>query len=245
MNISRELIDELWKIRLPILNMRRPQWILETFLLPLMLLVLPLSFNQQIIFWLCLGYGIYLASALTIFGQVRRIKKGQFRIRYSYQLSTLLYGIFDMANFTIFGAIFWDAGIVGLNQIGILNESISLLLFGSEVVIVIVAVVSTRQFLLQKIKWASESSKSSKYQPLIFALASVLPSMAILIGVILSRTQTFLSNGSLSFAAMLFFVIANFLIPFAATSLTEILWIGLRKWPDVHKSDSEFIVTWP
>jgi hypothetical protein len=244
MNVPRQLINELWKIRLPVLNMRKPGWIKESFLLPLVLLILPLFLNQQIILWLGLGYSEYLIATIIIFVQVSRIKAGRFRGKYSYQLSSLLYGIYDLASLMLLGAIFWDSGMVGLNHIGMLNELVALLLFVWVIAIVLIAIIFTPSFLAQRIKQNSQPKKSVTYKPLAFALASALPGIGILIGSIVSRTGNF-PGGSLFFIAIMLFVCAIFLITFSAMGLTEIIWIGLQKWPDVHKSGSEFIVTWP
>src|SRR5947207_11636265 len=106
MNMPIELINELWKIRLSVLNTRTPKWIIESCWLPLVLLVLPLFYNQQIVLWLGLGYSLYFIATIIIFTRVNRIKAEQFRGKYSYQLSTLLYGIFDLATSIFLGAIF-------------------------------------------------------------------------------------------------------------------------------------------
>ena len=126
MYISKELVDELWKKRLPAPDkyMRTPGRIKENWWLLLVLLVLPAMVfwpDQQAMLLLGLGCGLNLISAIIIYRRLSRIRAGGFREKYSYQLSSLLYSIYDSSFILYVGAIFWDMGMWSFSRIGLGN----------------------------------------------------------------------------------------------------------------------------
>jgi len=100
---------------------------------------------------------------------VSRVEAKRFRVKYSYQLSSLLYGIYDLTFLMYLGTIFWDMGIWGLSQIGLLNELVVLVLFVWMGAVALIAIVFSPWFLTQTIRRNSQPGKFFNYNLLALA----------------------------------------------------------------------------
>jgi|GEM_PF-6991317 len=92
MKITQEQIYALWRLRLFILKMRKPGWIIGSFFLPGIVLIIPfmeVGFYRPVVLWSLMGYGAFFLVSMIIFICERLIKSRKYQWKYSYHLQYL------------------------------------------------------------------------------------------------------------------------------------------------------------
>ena len=239
MRITNDQVNELWKQRIPILHVRNPDWIFTTFFMPLIIMILPFSmsgFRKQIISGLLMGYICFLVCSVISYGLLNSIKKNRYKGKYDYQKTILIYSMYDLFILMLTGMIFWITGVLSIDSSGLILE-----LLLCQLLVFILASFTSPWFLILKIRLSSQPKKYNKYLLIAMAIASLLPSFGVFASAVFSNGVHIASSINLS--AIIGIGIGSILIYLSTVGICEIIIIGLRKWPQINRTNSHYSIS--
>jgi hypothetical protein len=240
MRMTDDQILELWKSRLSVLSSRKLEWIETTFFLPLILMILPLSstgFQKQVVLGCYIEASILLVYSIILYLLLRSIKKHRFRGKYAYPKTILLYSLYDIFMVAFIGMIFWISGVLTIG-----SGKMILAIFISLLLVFIFACFSPQWIINSKIHLSDRPTQFNKYLPIALAISSTLPGLGLLAASILthspynSSSDLVIQIGGIGLGSLLMYL--------STTVLCEIIIIGLRKWPQIKRTNSHYSVDW-
>jgi hypothetical protein len=242
--LNQNQILDLWKININILNMRSPSRISQSFILPLIILFI-LLLLKQFPFWSIVSIlALYAVLVLILYLTLVKIKKKKYRQPYSYNLSMLIYQVYDfivLITIVVFALSVGDDMLLrsmNLDQDKIKTMRISLLVIASVTVVLILLYSPT--LTAQKIRRHSSPAQISRVQLSILVALNAFPGFAIFLSVILNR-MNLLGNG-LAIGGILIITMGYLLLTFLTNSFYEIVILSIYKWPFIQREKSVFNV---
>lgn len=243
--LNQNQILDLWKININILNIRSPSRISQSFILPLIMLFM-LLLLKQFPLWSIVGImALYAMLVLILYLTLVKIRKKKYRQLYSYNLSMLIYQVYDFMVLIIMVVFALGVGDdmllrgMRLDQGKIATMRISLMVIVSVTVVLILLYSPTLS--AQKIRRHSSSDQISSVQLSIFVAAlNAFPGFAVFLSVILNRINPF-GNG-LAIAGILIITMGCLLLTLLTNSFYEIVILSINKWPFIQREKSVFNV---
>jgi len=238
MKISKNQFDELWKIKISYYSGVTNRRIGETFFIPPLLLffyVLGSDFDMKAILKAVLSCFAFLSIAMIISNHGSFM--GKKRSTKMLPLKTLLFYVYDCSLFAMVFVSLWSMGNLIIQReslpISLARFLIYLLLF----MILLMVVVSPRILNTRSLDKVHQGLRNL---PLLLAISGSIPGFGVLIFTLVSR------SGNVDFPSSIvvfFTILGSFAsLPYVVIGLYEVLLLGLRKWPEVKKSGSKYIV---
>jgi hypothetical protein len=195
------------------------------------------NFQKQVILDCSIEAGILLTYAITLYVLLRSIKISRFRTKYAYPKTILLYSLYDLFFLMFMGMIFWTSGVLTMASNKVILAMLLSLLF-----VFILGVFTSRWFLTLKIRLSHQANKYNQYLPIALAISSTLPSLGVLAATINSHSLQGSSSGFVYQIAGI--AMGSLLVYLSMLGYCEIFIIGLRKWPQIKRANSNFIADW-
>jgi hypothetical protein len=238
--MTDDQILELWKLRLFIIRGRNLRWIETTFFLPLIMMIVPLlssNFRKQVVLGCYVEAGILLVYSITLYLLLRSIKKHRFRGKYAYPKTILLYSMYDLFFLMFMGMILWTSGIVTMDSSKVILAMLLCLLL-----VFILGVFTSQWFLALKMRLSHQPNKYNQYLPIALAISGTVPGLGVLAAAIFSNSLQVSSSwlvvqiGGIGLGSLLMYL--------SMLGICEIIVIGLRKWPQIKRTNSHYSVDW-
>jgi hypothetical protein len=198
------------------------------------------QFGKNVTVFMGLGYGIYITLHSLITRKIKKLSSLQLKEEKERTFKVLLLSVQNWSFVGVLTGTSWLAGGLGVKQmLGDIfnNRTLSF----SLISLFILASVFFPFILHNK---AKEKKKDDfKYYPQLIAFSTAAPGIGLFIAAIIPNvrrvsTQFFLYVFFMSLAGII-------MLPYFVWGLYEILVLGLRKWPDIKKTNSEYRVSFP
>jgi hypothetical protein len=242
--LNQNQILDLWKININILNMRSPSRISRSFILPLIMLFM-LILLKQFPFWSIAGIlALYVMLVLILYLTLVKIKKKKYRQPYSYNISMLIYQVYDFVVLITMVVVALGVGYdmllrgMSLDQGKITNVRISLLVVAFVTIVLVLLYSPTLS--AQKIKRHSSPDQISSAQLSILLALNAFPGLAVFLSIIVNRLNP-LESG-LAVGGILIIMSGYLLLTLLTNSFYEIVILAINKWPFIQREKSEFNV---
>jgi hypothetical protein len=238
MKITTDQRNELWKLRTSILLFRTPLWIFNSFLGPLILILMPgaqTGFRRDVMTYLLAGYFPFLVYSLIAYNLLNYLKKKRSKVRFVHQITILLYFMYDIFSIMIIGSILWFSGCLSINSRGLILQLLLCHLF-----LFVFAALISPWLIIQKINQSNQPTNNNRSLSIAFALSSLIPGFGVFVYAILTNVFHISFSGDL--LAVLMIGIGSFLTFLSTIGICEFLIIGMNKWPHISKTNSKYSV---
>jgi hypothetical protein len=242
----QENLISLWQTSLYPLSFRKPVWVLETFWLPILVLLLSVAisdFDKNMMLSYGILGGVISVISLVIYIVLLLIVSRRLLNKYTYQSTLLLYITFDAIMLAAVGLSFLFMGLSVLSKYSVVSnenyETIKSLVFTYLLISSVVMLVVSPKIILSK-----HGSKHKQYGrddkkiTIARVLAGSVPGVGLIIFSFFSTSDVFLTNLEVG----LLFFLGFFVILIAIPNFYLVGLLVKNKWPKIIKSGSEFIV---
>ncbi|MBI5935397.1 MAG: hypothetical protein HY867_16970 [Chloroflexi bacterium] len=238
MKLSKEKIQELWILRASVYNSKK-LGVWSAILIPsLLLLIGPISiseFEKAIIYYSILGYLIYLTAILIILHNLKRLKGGKTRSKFTINKTLLLKSIYELALLFMVFASFFVTAIQILFKIFQPTTVAMFSLLALVVYTVLLVLISPKVLNYRSI---DRPEYGNKYLPLAIAISGIAPGLGILAYNLLPHSNTV----DMPLYLILFCSILIFLcvLPVVVINFYEVILLTFSEWPRLKKVGSKY-----
>ena len=244
MYLSQEHIIELWKMRLHVLEMRRPSWLLETIWITLGCFLVMSFISQYKIRTILFIIVPYIIVASLIYILEMKLKRKTLYIDYPYHLSIILYQIYDQISAFLFSFSFWAIGLRFLVFSKVFTNTImqrgqSILVF-SLLALILLTILFSPKLTRQGAEANLSSNQNMKLMPRVLNLLSIVPSVGVVVGILLSHSKN--QRIDLAILSVIFLSIGYFVMPLMLLAFCRLIILIFQKWPVIRKIGDRYVV---